>query len=295
MKYSWALSKMRMKLAMRSPAFLFFSMIFPLGFLFMYAVVFARGNPEAIVYLMGPVLALTVMGSFWGMSIQLVTFREQGILRRFQLTTVGAGSLLASSIVSNYFLVLPTILLEFLICRYVFHARNMGNLLAVVVLASIGAATFSAFGLIVASVTNNMQETQVINNVIWFLFLFFSGATFPLSIMPLWIQRAALFLPATYLVAGMQGAMLRSSKVPEFIGDCVALLIGMGVAYGISLQLFRWEPDAKVPGRAKVWVVAAMVPFFLLGIWQNVYGRQLQEIHRDFQVLDDASRHAPPR
>ena len=42
------------------------------------------------------------MGSFWGLSVQLVMFREQGILRRFRLAPVSAGALLASSIFANY-------------------------------------------------------------------------------------------------------------------------------------------------------------------------------------------------
>ncbi len=65
-----------MRLAMRNRAFLFFSMIMPLVFLFIYAGILGRGNPEALPYLLADVLALTVMGSFWGLSVQLVTFRE---------------------------------------------------------------------------------------------------------------------------------------------------------------------------------------------------------------------------
>jgi len=293
MRYSWTLSKVRMKLALRSPAFIFFSLIFPLGFLFLYAGIFARGNVGVLTYLMGPVLSLTVMGSFWGLSLQLVTFREQGILRRFQLTPVGAGALLGSSIIANYFLVLPTVALEFLICHFVFHMQSFGNLAQVFVLISVGAAAFSTFGLTVASVTNNTQETQVINNVIWFIFLFFSGATAPLTILPVWLQHAALFLPATYLVAGLQGAMLRTASMAQFLGDTIALIIGMVLAFEISRQLFRWEPDAKVPNRAKAWVLAAMVPFFLLGMWENAYGHRLKEIRQNFQSLDQSSQQAP--
>jgi ABC-2 type transport system permease protein len=290
LRYSWTLAKIRMQLALRSPAFIFFSLIFPLGFLFLYAGIFARGNPAVLTFLMGPVLSLTVMGSFWGLSLQLVTFREQGILRRFQLTPVGAGALLSSSIIANYFLVLPTVLLEFLICRFLFHLQTFGNLEQVFVLVSVGAATFSAFGLTVASVTNNTQETQVINNVIWFIFLFFSGATAPLTILPGWLQHAALFLPATYLVAGLQGAMLQTASMTEFLGDTFALVVGMIVAFAISQQLFRWEPEAKVPSRAKAWVLAAMVPFFLLGMWENAYGHRLQEIRQNFQSLEKSSQ-----
>jgi ABC-2 type transport system permease protein len=288
-KHTWTLSKMRMLLALRNPTFLFFSLVFPLGFLFLYAVVFAKSNPLAITYLMGPVLALTVMGSFWGLSLQLVTFRETGILRRFRLAPVGAASMLASSIISNYFLAFPTVVIEFLICRYFFHMTQMGNLLEVFLMVSIGSITFSSFGLIVASVTNTMQETQVINQIIWFAFLFFSGATLPLVILPDGIQRAALFLPATYLVAGLQGSMLQSATPADIAGDVFVLAVGLLVSFEISRRLFRWEPEEKVPARAKVWVVIALIPFFLLGVWENVAGNRLQQIHQNYQYIERAT------
>ena len=146
------------------------------------------------------------MGSFWGLSVQLVTFREQGILRRFRLAPVGAGPMLASSILSNYFLVLPTVAIEMIVCRFVFHMHAWGNLWAIFLLVTFGSATFSSFGLIVASVTNTMQETQMINQLIWTGFLFLSGATVPLAVFPSWLQRVSLFMPATYLATGLENA-----------------------------------------------------------------------------------------
>src|SRR5579864_2644484 len=127
-----------MRLAMRNRAFLFFSLIMPLAFLFIYAGIFGRGNSQAMPYLLGEVLALTVMGSFWGLSVQLVTFREQGILRRFRITPVGASAMLASSLLSNYFLTLPTIVIEFFLARWVFHMSRLGNLPSVFVLVTLG-------------------------------------------------------------------------------------------------------------------------------------------------------------
>lgn len=295
MKHTWILSKMRLRLACRNRTFLFFSLVMPLFFLFLYAVVFARGKPEAVAYLLGPVLALTVMGSFWGLSMQLVTFREQGILRRFQLAPVGPGAMLASSILSNYFLSIPIVVIEFLICRWVFHMATWGNLWEVFCMVSIGAATFSAFGLIVASVTNNMQETQVINNVIWFAFLFFSGATLPLMVMPVWIQRLALFLPATYLVTGLQSSIMRTATFRDVAGNVLVLAAGLVFAFEISRQLFRWEPEAKVPGRAKAWVAVVMVPFLLLGVWENLRGHSLNKIRRDFQTFEQRTGQDSPR
>ena len=70
-----------------------------------------KASPPVSGFSSGPVVALTVMGSFWGLSAALVMFREQGILRRFHVTPVTASDMLASSIVANYVLVAPTVLL----------------------------------------------------------------------------------------------------------------------------------------------------------------------------------------
>lgn len=290
--HTWTLTMMRIRLALRSRTFLFFSLAMPIGFLFGYIVFFGRGNPEVIAYLLGAILALTVMGSFWGLSMQLVMFREQGILRRFRLAPIGAGAMLGSSIVSNFFLVLPTVVLEFLICRFAFHMRTWGNLWAVALLVAIGAATFSALGLIVASVTNDMQETTVIDNIVWFLFLFASGVTIPLAFMPHWVQKLTLFSPATYLASGLEGAMLHAIGTREIIEDIVALLVSLGTAFEMSRRLFRWEPDEKIAGKAKLWAVAALIPFLLLGSWELVRGRRLHEIDQAFQLMNEHT--APP-
>lgn len=286
---------MRIRLALRSRTFLFFSLAMPIGFLFGYVIFFGRGNPAAMPYLLGAILALTVMGSFWGLSMQLVMFREQGILRRFRLAPIGAGAMLGSSIISNYFLVLPTVVAEFLICRYAFGMTTWGNLPAVFILVSLGAATFSSLGLIVASVTNDMQETTVINNIVWSLFLFLSGVTIPLAFMPGWVQKVTLFLPATYLATGLEGAMQHAASSGQIAEDTIALLVSLILAFEMSRRLFRWEPEEKIQGKAKLWAVAALLPFLLLGTWELTRGHLLQRINRQFIMMNEpAAQPRPP-
>src|ERR1700722_20258223 len=257
---TWTLTKVRLVLAMRNRAFFFFSLVMPLIFL-VGAVMFIGNHTQWAGYILGAILTTTAMGSFWGLSVQLVTFREQGILRRFRIAPVGAGPMLASSIIANYFMALPVVTLEILVCRFVLHMQNWGNLPAILLLVTIGSATFSSLGLIVASVTNTMQETQMINNLIWMGFLFLSGATIPVAIFPSWIQRVSLFLPATYLATGLEAATTNLATSGEILTDVAALAIGLWMAFEISRQLFRWEPEAKLAGRAKSWVLVAFVPF----------------------------------
>ncbi len=274
-----------MLLALRNRAFLFFSLVMPLAFLFLYLGIFGRGNPAEATYLMGPVLGLTVMGSFWGLSVQLVMFREQGILRRFRLAPVGPGAMLASSILSNYILTLPTVILEFLLARWIFHMDRFGNLWGVWAFVTLGTVTFAAFGLIVASVTNTMQETQVINNAIWFVFLFLSGATIPLPVLPAWVQGLAVFLPPTYLITGLQRVLVAGATLWQVRAELIALAAGSALAFFISMQLFRWEPEEKVTGQAKAWAAATIVPFLLLGVWESAQGQLRNDSKAMFESL----------
>jgi len=49
---------MRMRLTLRNKLFLFFGLIMPFGFFFLFSVVFAKGDPFAVRFLLGPVISL---------------------------------------------------------------------------------------------------------------------------------------------------------------------------------------------------------------------------------------------
>ncbi|HYL64135.1 MAG TPA: ABC transporter permease [Candidatus Methylomirabilis sp.] len=272
MKNFYSLTRMRIQLTVRNKMFIFFTLVMPFAFFFLYAGVFAKGVPRVVAYFLGPILSLTVMGSFWGLSAALVTFREQGILRRFHVTPVSAADMLASSIIANFVLVLPTVILQFLFARFIFHVTQFGNLFSVFLLIFFGTISFASMGLVVASVTNTMQETQVINQLIWLPLIFLSGATFPLAFLPDVAKKFAVFLPATYLVQGLQAAIVSSTKPLDLLVQMGSLAFWTVLTFFLAVQLFRWEPEVKTHRRAKLLVAATAVPFLLLGIWENHVG-----------------------
>ena len=290
------LTHMRIQLTLRNKMFLFFSVIMPFGFFFLYAGVFAKGIPRVVQYFLGPVIALTVMGSFWGLSAALVTFREQGILRRFHVTPVSPSDMLASSVVANFVLTLPTVLLEFLFARSMFHVTHFGNLVSAFLLIALGTVSFASMGLVVASVTNTMQETQVINQLIWFPLIFLSGATVPLANLPQVVKRVGLFLPATYLVTGLQSAIY-GDFAPWSLDVLLALgslAVWAALTFFLSAQLFRWEPESKIPRRAKLLAAATAIPFLLLGIWENNSNRTMSLAQAMFDSLNAPSNPDAP-
>ena len=282
------LTRMRVQLALRNKMFFFFSLVMPLGFFFLYSGVFAKGEPDSVAYLLGPVLGLNVMGSFWGLSATIVMFREQGILRRFHVSPVTASDLLASSVVANIALTLPTVTLELLLARLIFHVHTLDNLFGILVLVAIGTMSFACLGLVIASVTNTMQETQVLNQLIWLPLIFLSGATFPLGYLPRVVQRVGLFLPATYLVNAFQQVIVNSASVLSRYTEIASLVFWAILTFFLSMQLFRWEPETKIPRRAKLLVLATAIPFVLLGIWENRTDRILRESQTAFAAFESA-------
>jgi ABC-2 type transport system permease protein len=296
MRHAWTLTLFRLRLAMRNRAFFFFGIIIPLAFLFLFSAVFAKKGGPGVAYVLASILAISVMGSFWGISQQLVIFREQGILRRFRLAPIDAGTMLLSSIVSNLILMVPGIAVEIAVARWVLHMDRWGNLLSVFVLSGLGAIAFVTLGLVVASVANSMMETQVINQMLWLAFLLLSGASLPLPSLPGWLQKLALYLPATYLVTGLERALIQSTSL-RYLGAEIASLVGSSLlAFFVCQQIFRWEPEEKMPRQAKLWVAAALIPFLLLGLWETKQGGRLSEARSIFQTTfaERPAQRTPP-
>ena len=72
-------------------------------------------------------------------------------------------------------------------------------------------------------------------------------------------------------------------------------LLGV-LAFFVAAQLFRWEPESKIPRNAKLWAAATALPFVLLGIWENHQGTLLlQSQSAYFQLEHPENTTSPPR
>ena len=95
-------------------------------------------------------------------------------------------------------------------------------------LSGIGALAFRGIGLIIAAVANSMAESNVLVQVLYMPMLFLSGAMFPASMLPRWTQTVAQFMPATYLVSGIQGIVMQHETLAANWKPAGGLLITLG-------------------------------------------------------------------
>ena len=269
MKAYKALIAIDLKLALRNRSVIFFNYLFPLTFFFIFGQAMHGERGAAMTIVIAMVLIIGILGNgLMGAGIRAVQEREANILRRYKVTPISPAPLLVASVVIGWILYMPNVLLIFGLAHYLYGMpwpQSMGSILLFITLAIVG---FRSIGLILASVVNSMQESQLLVQLIYLPMLFLSGATFPLAMFPQWLLVVTQFLPATYMVVGIQGMLLRNEGIAANIQPALALILTAFVGLFVSYKLFRWEKEEKIRNSAKLWLAAVLAPFLMLGFWQ---------------------------
>ncbi len=270
MKPALALIRMNLKLAIREKSVLFFNYAFPLIFFFGFGQFMGgRSGGSAMTRVVSMVIVIGILGSgLFGAGMRAVMEREAGILRRYKVTPITPFPILIGSLVTGWLLYLPSVIIIFALGHYFYNMPWPADPFALFVLITLGSFAFRAIGLIIASVANSMAESNILIQVLYMPMLFLSGATIPVSVMPLGAQIVSQFLPASYLNSGVQHVMLRSEGLASNLEAVGALTLSTLLGLWISRKLFRWEKDEKLPNSSKALVVAVLAPFVLLGCYQ---------------------------
>lgn len=258
-----------LKLTWRDKMVIFFNYLFPLIFFFIFAQLNRAEQGGAINAVFASVLVIGVLGNgFFGGGIRAVVEREANILRRFKVAPITPAPILVSAIVVGLVNFFPAAVLMFAISHFKYGMQVPKHWISAILMIVIGTVAFRAMGQIIASVANSMAESQIIIQTLYFPMLFLSGATIPVSFLPSWVQIVTQFIPATYLFSGMQNILLRNESLAQNAQSAIALILTTVLCTFISMKLFRWEKEEKLKPTAKLWILAVLAPFFVIGAYQ---------------------------
>jgi imidazolonepropionase-like amidohydrolase/ABC-type multidrug transport system permease subunit len=287
MRIYLALFKSNMRLTLRDRGVLFFNYLFPLIFFFAFAEMFHAGVGAGVAYFVSTVLVMGILGNgLWGAGMRSVQEREANILRRFKVTPISPLPILVASMLSGWLLFLPMLLLLVGLAHYLYAMPIPRNWFSLFLMASLGVCSMRAIGLILAAATNTMAEATIAIQSVYMPMLFLSGATIPAALLPKWAQTLAQFMPATYLVSGFQGIFFRNQNLWDNAPAVAALLLTTALGLFLAVQLFRWEKEEKIRPRNKLWVLAVLAPFVIMGAWKSYSKEHLGNnaaLYRDLQ------------
>jgi ABC-2 type transport system permease protein len=234
------------RLAWRLPAVLIFGLAVPLLLVIVFGELPSFQQHQASlgglttfdVYVPILIVFVIAMLAFLGLPVPLVSYRDQGILRRLSTTPVPPSWVLAAQLIVHFCLAVTSlfVLIVVSIAGFGFDTpKNPGALLLAIFLSI--AAVF-AIGLSIASAAWSGTAARAIGAATLYPLLFFAGLWLPRQLMPGVLRGISNYTPLGASVEAIQDSM--QGQFPP--AAPLLVLAGYALAFAfVARRFFRWE------------------------------------------------------
>lgn len=241
------LTGVQLKLFWREFFAVFFTLAFPLIMLFLFGGIYGN-KPSPFFGGLGSVDVLTpayiamLIGTsgLLTLTINVSSYREMGILRRYKATPLRPQTVLIAELLVIFLMLILGVLLLLVCARLFFHLRFSGNVLSVAGGFILSSLSFFCLGFVLAGLLPTARAAQAVAMVIFYPMLFLSGAAIPREVLPATVRKVAQVLPMTHVVNLLRGLWIGESwgrHITEVI-----VLAGLSAAgLFIAVKTFRWE------------------------------------------------------
>lgn len=106
-----------------------------------------------------------------------------------------------------------------------FGIRLNGSVWMIFLMMLVAIPSIYGLGFAFASLVITVKEANAFVFLIRGLVMIFCGITFPISLLPGWMQSVARWLPQTYLIHGMRAAAFSNAGIRELAPDIIPLLL----------------------------------------------------------------------
>jgi ABC-2 type transport system permease protein len=237
----------------RNPAAVFFAVILPVMFLFIFVTIFGNetvglpGGGEikgSTYYLPGIVTLGLVSTTFTNLAISLTASRERGLLKRVRKTPLPAWAFMAgrfaTAIVATILLVAVLVALGRLVYGVAIPTSTMAAALLALV---VGVLAFSALAFALAAAIPSENAAAPITNAIVLPLYFISGVFVPDELIPDGVRSVAELFPVKNLYEAFLTAFDPATSGTGFQARELAIVAAWGLAGGaLALRTFRWSP-----------------------------------------------------
>src|ERR671922_55175 len=127
--------------------------------------------------------------------------------------------------------------LEFVL---LFGVKLHGSVWMILLLALAAIPSIYGLGFAFASLVITVKEANAFVFLIRGLVMIFCGITFPVSLLPDWMQSIAKWLPQTYLIHGMRAAAFSNAGLRELLRDLIPLLLFGSFWLAVGYFTFLW-------------------------------------------------------
>ena len=112
------------------------------------------------------------------------------------------------------------------------------NVLSTLIVFSVSVLSFVAFGVLSAAAILWLKKGDPFTWILGGLGTMLGGAYFPVTVLPPWLQKAALLIPITYSLDALRLTMLKGFSVREVVQPLLILGLMSAILLPLSLMLF---------------------------------------------------------
>ena len=232
----------------RNPQSAVFTFVFPVVFIVIMGALFGGvsksayfGGLSALQYYVPTIAATAVLGSCYGqLAIILATRRQQGVLKRVRATPLPAWTYFCGLLA--HCLVVSLVDIALIVGAGAAYGVPLpSGWLQLVIALALGAASFCALGVAVASVIANAEAAPAVAQLVLFPLLFLSGTYMPIT-SPL-VNRVTGWLPVRPFNELLLAAFNHRAG---FDWSHLGVLLAWGaIGAVVAIRRFRWNPRAE--------------------------------------------------
>lgn len=185
----------------------------------------------------------------WDVGFALRAEQMRGTLETNWLTPTWRFSYLLGNSLVQLFSMLLFLLISVIEFALLFGVRLHGNPWLVILMVIASMPAIYGLGFAFASLVITAKEANTFVFLVRGLVMIFCGITFPIAILPEWMQAVSRWLPQSYMIRGVRNAALAGADLKTLMPDIQALLL-FGLAWlSIGYILFHWmERQARKTG-----------------------------------------------
>ena len=234
--------------------------LFPLGYIFSAKAlggpdgaslaIFERltGTADYVAFIvLGTVLWMWLNMTLWDVGMYLRGEQMRGTLESNWLCPTWRVSLMLGGALTKLATSLVFMAISLVQFRLIFGVRLLsGNVGLALLVLLLTIPIVHGVGIAFASLVLRFKEANAMVFLVRGVFMIFCGITFPVAVLPGWMQSIAAMLPLTYAIRGIRAALLANATLADLLPDLQVL-----AAFAVALPILGYTIFALTERRAR--------------------------------------------
>jgi ABC-2 type transport system permease protein len=236
----------------RTPIAAFFTIIFPLMFLFLFNTLFDfdPGVDEvSVAQFFAPSLAAFAAASatYTNIGVRVSMARDDGILKRVRGTPLPSRLYMAGVVGSAIWIAFVAVVIMILAGVAFYDLQIYAGTIAAATVAFIfGVTCFAALGLALAALSPTGDSAPAIANATLLPMAFISNVFLDTTDAPQWIKTLGDILPLKHFVVPLQDAFSPFTTDSAWrFGNLAMLVLWTIIGAVVAFRYFKWEPRSE--------------------------------------------------